>query len=116
MERRAARTGFWLVLTGLLDAVELVRAFQVVDVEDAIEVVYFVLQSLSQESLGLDAHLFALEVLPFDRHRYRTAQLSPVAREAEAPLVYLSLSRALDDLGIYQDPEVLFRNFDYYNS
>src|SRR5262249_29433472 len=56
------------VLLFWLQAAEVFRALQVIEVEDAIEVIYFVLQDASKVPLCPDAHLFAAGIAAFYQH------------------------------------------------
>ena len=49
-----------------LDLVDFVRTGDMVQVEYAVEVLYFMLEGFRHEASGFDLHLFTLDVLPLD--------------------------------------------------
>ena len=86
---------------------KLVVGNQVVDVQDAVEVVRLVLNGLGQHAVGLEAQLLAGQVLVAHADSHRAVDHAPVAGQAEAAFFNLAFAFPADDFGVDQNQRLL---------
>ena len=98
------------------DFFELPRLHETVGEENPVKVVQFMFDHLSGEVIAFEAFLFAITVAIFQLDRNGTFHLSPVAWDAETPLINNPFTLTLDDFRVDEDHNRFVREFDYGDS
>ena len=83
-----------------------------VDVENAVKVVYLVLQGLCQEVVGSQPYLFAGTVKPLDPDYLSPLHLREIPRDTKTTFIDMTFACPAYYLRVYQDELFLLRHTD----